>query len=251
MKILLREGAMPYNFKLRRYTPRKQAFLVATCSALESEKLFGKVRFGDWISAPLLVPKKPPAHSRVTIDLRQSNFSRNKDEQPMLNIEQNLIQAACSIFFGEADIVHRSFQILFDPDDAHIHSLWVAGAHSLYELTRGLQGFDLSRIHLHVHTAEFSDKIRESICFGSTFGYAQQVFSRETHGPDPILWLLTENTVCAQPHQTLSIHKTSNTVRPPNFSEGIKMEPKALSCHLEMGKPTKALEIHQFYRTIN
>lgn len=59
----------------------------------------------------------------------------------MPNMEPILLVAVGSTFFGEADLVHACFQILFDPGDAHIHTFWGADGHSLYEPTRPMQGF--------------------------------------------------------------------------------------------------------------
>lgn len=89
MKIAFREVATPYLAKPRRYPSRKKAFLAAGCNNLEIRKLVKKVSFADWISGPLSVPKTSSEYFTVT-KLRPSNFSTEKDERPMPNLEAML-----------------------------------------------------------------------------------------------------------------------------------------------------------------
>lgn len=146
-----------------RYPPIKHAFLSAFCATLVTEKLVKKFSFADWISAPLLFPKKPSAYFRITIDLRPPTFSTKKDERHMPNKEAMLLQAAGPKYFGEADPVHRYFQTPLDPVDGHTHTFSGAETNSLYEPARALKGFESSLIHMQVHAAEMFAKVEANI----------------------------------------------------------------------------------------
>ena len=91
IRIPLKEGVTPIQSKARRYPPQKQTFLSDTCAGLEGENLVRPVRSAEWVAAPLLVPKAPPAMFRMTVDLRPINNATVKDDRPMPNMDTMLL----------------------------------------------------------------------------------------------------------------------------------------------------------------
>ncbi len=63
-----------------------------TCYVRELVKLgfFKNATSPEWVSAPLIVPKRPPAMHRLTIDYRSVNSANVPIFWPMDNIEAEL-----------------------------------------------------------------------------------------------------------------------------------------------------------------
>ena len=73
LSIDLIEGSRPVREKQRMFPPQKREFLNRFASKL-LEYGFIKVTIdAQWISAPLIVPKPPPAEFQVTFDVRSVN----------------------------------------------------------------------------------------------------------------------------------------------------------------------------------
>ena len=111
----------PVQSRARRYPPQKQAFLSDTCAGLEGENLVRPIRSAEWVAAPLLVPKAPPAMYRMTVDLRPINNATVKDDRPMPNMYTMLLDGQKAHFFAQMDTTHAYFQVSIHPEDrAHL-----------------------------------------------------------------------------------------------------------------------------------
>ena len=147
IRIPIKEGVTPVQSRARRYPPQKQAFLSDTCAGLEGENLVRPIRSAEWVAAPLLVPKAPPAMYRMTVDLRPINNATVKDDRPMPNMETMLLDVQKAHFFAQMDMTHAYFQVSIHPEDRHKHTFRGADSHTMYEPLRSLQGAKNSGIH--------------------------------------------------------------------------------------------------------
>lgn len=96
MKIQLKPGYMSHIGKTRRYTPEQINFMSNYVLKLE---LYGFIKSNaneSWVSAPLLGPKPPPAHYRLTFYLRMVNSATVPIVWPIPHIESELRDLAGS-----------------------------------------------------------------------------------------------------------------------------------------------------------
>ena len=68
LRVNLKLDAVPVRAKQRRYPPPKREFMVGYVRQLLKLGLVKKATSPEWVSAPLIVPKRPPARYRLTVD---------------------------------------------------------------------------------------------------------------------------------------------------------------------------------------
>ena len=78
LSIDLIEGARPVRAKQRRYPPPKREFRNRVTSKLLEYGFIKVTTDAQWISAPLIVPKPPPAEFRLTFDVRSVNAATKR-----------------------------------------------------------------------------------------------------------------------------------------------------------------------------
>lgn len=67
----------------------------------------------EWVSAPLIVPKQPPAMYRLTVDYRPVNSATVQTFWPMPNIEAELAYARGAKAFASIDFSSGYWQALY------------------------------------------------------------------------------------------------------------------------------------------
>lgn len=85
LKIALQPDAKPIRAKQRRYPQPKRAFLTRYVQELLKLGFVKHVSAPEWVSAPLVVPKRPPAMYRLTVDYRPINAVTRPTFWPMPN----------------------------------------------------------------------------------------------------------------------------------------------------------------------
>ena len=110
MRVNLNPGATPVRAKQRRYPPPKRDFMIPYVRQLLNLGFVKKVSAPEWVSAPLIVPKKPPAMYRLTVDYRPVNNATAQTFWPMPNIETELSEARGSKAFASIDFCSGFWQ---------------------------------------------------------------------------------------------------------------------------------------------
>ena len=158
IRIPLKEGVTPVQSRARQYPPQKQAFLSDTCAGLEGENLVRPIRSAEWVAAPLLVPKAPPAMYRMTGDLRPMNDATVKELRPMPNMEM-MLEVQKAHFCAQIDMGHAYSQVSIHPKDRCKHTCRGADSHTVCEPPRSLQGVKFSGTHLQAGSTKAAKDI--------------------------------------------------------------------------------------------
>ena len=103
MRIRLKPDTTPIRTKQRRYPQPKREFLTRYVRQLLKVGFVKKVTSPEWVSAPVIVPKRPPANYRLTIDYCPVNSVTVPTFWPMPNIESELADTRGSKSFAAID----------------------------------------------------------------------------------------------------------------------------------------------------
>lgn len=83
-------NARPVQAKQRRYPPTKTAFLNRVVDKLQEYRFIKLTTEVEGASAPLIVPKPPPANFRMGLDLQNTNAVTKLLTWPMPNLESEM-----------------------------------------------------------------------------------------------------------------------------------------------------------------
>lgn len=122
LKLHIKEGVQPVRAKPRRYPPEKRKFLRNYVAELEKLTLIVPATRTDWVAAPLIVPKKPPAMYRMTMDYRPVNAATSKSTWPMPYIDAVLQDVRGSKAFAVIDFTSGYWQLPMHPDSQALHA---------------------------------------------------------------------------------------------------------------------------------
>lgn len=103
MTVDLKPNALPVRVKQRRYPPQKRAFLRRYTSQLEQMGFVKPAIQPEWVAAPLIAPKKPPALFRLKMDYRPINAATKKTVWPMPQLDAVLSDILGSRVFADID----------------------------------------------------------------------------------------------------------------------------------------------------
>lgn len=103
LQLKLKEGAVPVRAKPRRYPPEKRIFLRRYVAELLRMGFVKPASKTEWVAEPLIVPKKPPALFRLTMDYRPINSATQKTAWPMPHIDAVLADVRGSTAFASID----------------------------------------------------------------------------------------------------------------------------------------------------
>lgn len=138
MELRIVEGAHPVRAKPRRYPPEKRQFLRRYVAQLEKYGLIKKAVRTEWVSAPLIVPKKPPALYRMTLDIRAVNAVTVKMTWPMPHIDAIIQDVRGATVFAGIDFTSGYWQLPMHPDSQHLHAFMTPDG--VMQPTRTTQG---------------------------------------------------------------------------------------------------------------
>jgi len=122
MVIELRENVRPVRVSQRRYPPAKRQFLERVTDKLLELGFLRTSKKTEWVAAPLVVPKAPPANFRLTIDLRPVNAATIPMTWPMPNIEAELGDLRTSRYFISIDFVSGYWQLPLAETSQQLHT---------------------------------------------------------------------------------------------------------------------------------
>ena len=116
LRINLKPGASLFRAKQRRYPAPKREFMTRDVRELVKLGFVKKATSPEWVSAPLIVPKRPPAMYRLTIDYRPVNSATVPTFWPMPNIEAELSDVRGATAFAGIDFCSGYWQLPLHPE---------------------------------------------------------------------------------------------------------------------------------------
>lgn len=116
LRVRLKPGALSVRAKQGRYPPEKREFMTRYVRELFKLGFVKKTTAPEWVSAPLIVPKRPPAMFRLTIDYRAVNNATLPTFWPMPNIEAELNDTRGSKAFAAIDFCSGYWQAPLHPE---------------------------------------------------------------------------------------------------------------------------------------
>ena len=138
MKLELSDNVRPVQARPRRYPPDKRDFMERYTGKLLE---YGFVRItnnADWVAAPLIVSKAPPANFRLTVDLRPVNAVTKPMVWPMPNLDAEIADMKYSKCFASIDFVSGYWQLPMAEESQPLHAFMTNNA--VVQPTRTLQG---------------------------------------------------------------------------------------------------------------
>lgn len=111
MTIEIIKDARPVQDRTRRYPPNKREFLEKYTTKLLEYGLLKTTNITEWIAAPLIVPKAPPANFELTEDLRLVNDATKPIVWRMPNLDAETSDMKDSKFFASIEFVSGYWQL--------------------------------------------------------------------------------------------------------------------------------------------
>ena len=160
LRLNLKSGCMPIRSKKRRYPKPKKEFMKKYVEKL-LELSFGKnASSPEWVSAPLTVPKRPPAMYRIAVDYCPVNKATIQTFWPMPNIEAELADARGARAFSSIDFCSGYWQAPLHPDSQPLFSFMTPNG--VVMPTRTTQGGTNSAANFQEKVAECFTELREN-----------------------------------------------------------------------------------------
>lgn len=191
------------------------------------------------VAAPLIVPKKPPANFRLTIDLRPVNSATKPVAWPMPNFESELSDFRKSRFFASIDSVSGYWQLPLARDSQPVHTFLTAKM--CVKPTQTLQGGRNA-------VANFQGKVEP--CFGK-MRHALKAWLDDFGIHSPTETGLV-NELCRQRNLKVSIRKSTffdTTLLWCGHSidaDGGRLDPSRLTGLIDCSPPQTAAELCEY-----
>lgn len=250
LKIHLKADAVPIRTKQRRYPPPKKEFMTRYVRQLSKLGFVKKVSSPEWVSAPLIVPKRPPAMYRLTIDYRPINNATIPTFWPMPNIDAELSDARGAAAFAGIDFCSGYWQAPLHPDSQPLFAFMTPDG--VVMPTRTTQGGCNS-------TANFQEKIEQ--CFmelRENFKAWLDDFMLFAKNEDQMLKILRRFfEICRNRRLIVSLPKSDFYLKEVLWcgrlinKDGVKFNPKNLSGLQNCDNPRTASELCEFVHGVS
>jgi len=160
MKVNLKHDAVPVRAKQRRYPPEKKEFMTKYVQQLLKLGFVKKATAPEWVSAPLIVPKRPPAMYRLTVDYRPVNSATQQTFWPMPNIEAELADARGAKSFASIDFCSGYWQAPLHEDSQPLFAFMTPDG--VVMPTRTTQGGTNSAANFQEKVEKCFEELREN-----------------------------------------------------------------------------------------
>ncbi len=118
----LKPDCRPIRAKPRRYPPEKRAFLVKYVEKLTQMGFVTPTHNAEWVAAPRIVPKAPPAIYRLTMDYRPVNATTEKITWPIPHIDTVLSDLRGAQAFATIDFCSGYWQLPLHENSRPLHA---------------------------------------------------------------------------------------------------------------------------------
>lgn len=245
LKLHVKEGVHPVRSKPRRYPPEKRQFLRRYVSQLEKLKLVKAAIRTEWVSAPLIVPKKPPAMYRMTVDYRPINAATIKNTWPMPHIDAVLQDVRGSEAFAAIDFTSGYWQLPMDPDSQPLHSFMTPDG--VMQPTRTTQGGCNSAANFQACVEPCFSELRENLlAWLDDFALHNQT----EHGLLRVISRFLD--ICAEYRLVVSLPKSTFFAKEIRWcgriidATGVTMDPENYEGIRNASEPSNAAELCQY-----
>ena len=160
LRVNLKPDAIPVRAKQRRYPPPKKEFMARYVRQLLKLGFVKKATAPEWVSAPLIVPKRPPAMYRLTVDYRPVNNATLQTFWPMPNIEAELSDARGAKAFASIDFCSGYWQAPLHEDSQPLFAFMTPDG--VVMPTRTTQGGTNSAANFQEKVAECFSELRDN-----------------------------------------------------------------------------------------
>lgn len=136
--IELVENSRPVQAHKRRYPPIRRKF-IDNCAAKLRQYGFAKISNDEqWFSAPLIVPKAPPANFHFTVALRPINAATKPTVWLIHSLDTEIGDMRERNFFASIDFVSAYCKLPMVDDSQPLHEFITTN--SVMQTSRALQG---------------------------------------------------------------------------------------------------------------
>jgi len=250
LKIHLKPDAIPIRTKQRRYPPPKKEFMTRYVRELQKLGFVKSTSSPEWVSAPLIVPKRPPAMYRLTIDYRPINNATVPTFWPMPNIDAELSDTRGATAFAGIDFCSGYWQAPLHPDSQPLFAFMTPDG--VVMPTRTTQGGCNSAANFQEKVEQCFAELRENFkAWLDDF----MLFARDEQQMLQILRLFFE--ICRKRNLIVSLPKSDFYLQEVLWcgrlinKEGIKFNPKNLSGLQNCDHPRTAAELCEFVHGVS
>lgn len=138
LKVRIKDGATTVPAKLSNHPQEKRELLHRYTDQLKSLGFVQVAQRTEWVAAPLLIPKKPPAVLRLTINYRPINAATVRTAWPMARIDAVLSNDRGARAFLSIVFCSEYRQLGLDTYSQHLYAFMTAAG--IVQPTRTTEG---------------------------------------------------------------------------------------------------------------
>lgn len=160
LRVNLKPDAILVRAKQRRYPPAKKEFMARYVGQLLKLGFLKKTRSPEWVSAPLMVPKRTPAMYFLTVYYRLVNNATLQTFWPMPNIDAELVEARGAKSFAAIYFCSCYWKPPLHPDSQPPFALMTPNG--VVMLTRNTQGGTNSAANFQEKFTDCFEELQEN-----------------------------------------------------------------------------------------
>lgn len=245
LKIRVKPDACPVRAKPRKYPPEKREFLQRYCDQLGKLGFVKPAQRTEWVAAPLIVPKNPPAMFRLTMDYRPVNAATLKTTWPMPHIDAVLTELQGARAFANIDFCSGYWQLPLHEDSQHLFSFMTTNG--VVQPTRTTQGGCNSAPNFQACVEPCFQQLRKHI-----LAWLDDFIVHEVEEEKLLNVLEVFFAICVERNLVISIAKSRFFTRTVKWcgrvidKAGITLDPACISGLTDMKTPRTAAELCQY-----
>ena len=249
LELRLKPDAAPVRAKPRRYPPQKRKFLANYVGKLIELGFAKPAEKTEWVAAPLIVPKKPPAMFRLTMDYRPVNAATVPMTWPMPHIDAVLSELRGATVFAGIDFCSGYWQLPLHPESQHLHAFMTPNG--VVQPTRTTQGGCNSAANFQASVEPCFASIRKHIL--------AWLDDFAIHGKTELELLEVLQAffdICRDRNLIVSLPKSTLFAKSIRWcgryidTNGVRMDPANFSALINASEPVNAAELSQYVHAL-
>lgn len=250
MSVTLKPNAIPVHAKPRRYPPQKRDFLRKYTTELLRMGFVRPAERTNWVAAPLIVPKKPPAMFRLTMDYRPINAATQKTVWPMPHIDAVLADMRGSRVFAGIDFCSGYWQLPLDNDSQSYFAFMTCDG--VVQPTRTTQGGCNSPANFQANVEPCFAALRDHL-----LAWLDDFVLHGRNEDEHLQNLLRFLDVCVEKNLVISIIKSTFFASTIEWcgrvidADGVRLNPASLAGLVDACEPRNGAELVQFVYCVN
>lgn len=239
------EGVSAVRAKPRRYPPEKRQFLRKYVAQLLKLGLIQPAENAECVAAPLIVPKKPPAMYRMTMDYRPINKATVKNTWPMPHIDAVINDVKGAVVFAIVDFCSSYWQLPLHKDSQALHAFMTPDG--VMQPTRTTQGGCNSAANFQACVEPLFGALRGNLLAWLDY------FALFAKSEGTLLDILEEFLhICTTHHLVVSLAKSTFYATEINCcgrlidAKGVRMDPSSYGGMVNASEPVFASELCEY-----